>query len=127
MLYIGKKDFYVIFGYWEKYGEDSFYLIIMFKEGEEFLFKLMNCLYYCEIFGYCLYFYCDLLFCIVEFGMVYCYEQSGELYGFLCVCGFMQDDVYIFCMLDQFKDEFLNVFDLIKMVFFKMGFVDFIV
>lgn len=74
ILYIGKKELYVIFGYYEKYGEDSFQLINILCEGEEFLLKLMNCLYYCEIYGYWLYFYCDLLLCIVEFGIVYCYE-----------------------------------------------------
>lgn len=30
ILYIGKKDLYVILGYYDKYGEDSFQLIYMF-------------------------------------------------------------------------------------------------
>lgn len=56
--------------------------------------------------------------------MVYCYEQLGEFNGLICVCGFMQDDVYIFCCLDQFKCEFLDVFDLMVLVFKIFGMID---
>lgn len=73
-------EFYKIFGYWDYYCEDMF-LIMDMGDGEEFVFCLMNCLYYIEVYKYYVYLYCELLICIVEFGMMYCYEKLGVFIG----------------------------------------------
>ena len=85
----------------------------------------MNCPHHCEIFAHKPHSYKELPMRIAEFGTVYRYEQSGELHGLSRVRGFTQDDAHIFCTTDQVKEEFLNVFDLTRVVLRKMGFQDF--
>ena len=49
--------------------------------------------------------YRDLPVRLAEFGTVYRFEQSGELYGLTRVRGFTQDDAHLFCTPDQVEDE----------------------
>ena len=62
---------------------------------------------------------------LAEFGTVCRYEQSGELHGLTRVRSFTQDDAHIFCRPDQVKQEFLNVMDIISIVFKTMNFENF--
>ena len=117
--HIGKNEFYVTSGHYEKYGEDSFQPIHTPREGEEFLLKPMNCPHHCEIYAHRPHSYRELPLSIAEFGTVYRYEQSGELHGLARVRGFTQDDAHIFCTPDQLKSEFLNVLDLTTVVLTK--------
>ncbi|MCB9057242.1 MAG: threonine--tRNA ligase [Calditrichae bacterium] len=123
--HIGKKELYVKSGHYEKYGSDSFKPINTPREGEEFLLKPMNCPHHCEIYKFKPRSYRDLPLRIAEFGTVYRYEQSGELNGLTRVRGFTQDDAHIFCRPDQIKKEFIDVIDLVFMVFKKLGFEKF--
>lgn len=97
MLMIMDCLLWEVLGYWQNYCENMF---MMELEKCDYVIKLMNCLGYVQVFKYGLCLYCDLLLCYVEFGLCYCNEVLGVLYGLMCVCGFVQDDVYIFCMED---------------------------
>ena len=123
--HIGKKDLYVTSGHYEKYGKDSFQPITTPDSKEEYLLKPMNCPHHCEIYKTKTRSYRDLPVRIAEFGTVYRYEQSGELNGLTRVRGFTVDDSHIFCRADQVKEEFLNVIDLVTLVFTKLGFSEF--
>ncbi len=123
--HIGKKDLYVTSGHYEKYGKDSFQPITTPDSKEEYLLKPMNCPHHCEIYKSKARSYRDLPVRIAEFGTVYRYEQSGELNGLTRVRGFTVDDSHIFCRADQVKEEFLNVIDLVTLVFTKLGFSEF--
>jgi len=123
--HIGKKDLYVTSGHYEKYGKDSFQPITTPDSKEEYLLKPMNCPHHCEIYKSKTRSYRDLPVRIAEFGTVYRYEQSGELNGLTRVRGFTVDDSHIFCRADQVKEEFLNVIDLVTLVFTKLGFSEF--
>jgi threonyl-tRNA synthetase len=123
--HIGKKDLYVTSGHYEKYGKDSFQPITTPDGSEEYLLKPMNCPHHCEIYKSKQRSYKDLPVRIAEFGTVYRYEQSGELNGLTRVRGFTVDDAHIFCRADQVKEEFLNVIDLVTLVFKKLGFAEF--
>ncbi|MBK8736796.1 MAG: threonine--tRNA ligase [Saprospiraceae bacterium] len=123
--HIGHKNLYVTSGHWEKYGADSFQSIKTPREGEEFMFKPMNCPHHCEIFGHKPRSYKELPLRIAEFGTVYRYEQSGELHGLTRVRCFTQDDAHLFCTPDQVKAEFLGVLDLTMNVIKKLGFDNF--
>jgi threonyl-tRNA synthetase len=123
--HIGKKDLYVTSGHYEKYGKDSFQPITTPDSKEEYLLKPMNCPHHCEIYKSKQYSYKDLPIRLAEFGTVYRYEQSGELNGLTRVRGFTVDDSHIFCRADQVKEEFLNVIDLVTLVFSKLGFSEF--
>lgn len=105
MFVFGSKDLYEILGYWEYYQDGMFLLMEM--DNEMFVFCLMNCFYYMMIYKQDIYSYCEFLICIVEFGMMYCYEMLGVFLGFQCVCGMMLNDVYIFVCFDQIKEEFI--------------------
>ena len=82
----------------------------------------MNCPHHCAIFAWKPRSYKDLPLRIAEFGTVYRYEQSGELHGLTRVRGFTQDDAHIFCRPDQVKQEFLNVMDIILIIFKSLKF-----
>jgi threonyl-tRNA synthetase len=122
--HIGGKGLYETSGHWEKYGKDSFQPIAT-PEGEEYLLKPMNCPHHCEIFAARPRSYKELPLRLAEFGTVYRYEQSGELHGLTRVRGFTQDDAHIFCTVEQVKQEFAKVIDLVLYVFKALGFEDF--
>jgi threonyl-tRNA synthetase len=118
--HIGHKSLYVTSGHYEKYGQDSFKPIQTPHEEEEFLLKPMNCPHHCEIYKSEPRSYRDLPVRLAEFGTVYRYEQHGELHGLARTRCFTQDDAHIFCRLDQVKEEFEKVIDLVLYVFDKL-------
>jgi threonyl-tRNA synthetase len=124
--HIASKELYVTSGHYEKYGADSFQPIKTPTEGEEFFLKPMNCPHHCEIYKSKPRSYKDLPLRLAEFGTVYRYEQTGELHGLTRVRGFTQDDAHLFCRLDQVKEEFLKVIDLVLYVFKALGFEDYV-
>ncbi len=119
---IGNKLLYITSGHYAKYGKDSFQPIHTPEEGEEYFLKPMNCPHHCMIYKNSPRSYKDLPLRIAEFGTVCRYEQSGELHGLTRVRSFTQDDAHIFCRPDQVKNEFLNVMDIISIVFKSMNF-----
>ena len=122
---IGNKMLYVTSGHYAKYGKESFQPIHTPEEGEEYFLKPMNCPHHCMIFKNSPRSYKDLPLRLAEFGTVCRYEQSGELHGLTRVRSFTQDDAHLFCRPDQVKQEFLNVMDIISIVFKTMNFENF--
>ncbi|MDO4714991.1 MAG: threonine--tRNA ligase [Bacteroidales bacterium] len=123
--HIGNKDLYVTSGHYAKYGKDSFQPIATPEEGEEYFLKPMNCPHHCEVYAWKPRSYRDLPLRLAEFGTVYRYEQSGELHGLTRVRSFTQDDAHLFCTPDQVKQEFLNVMDIILLIFRMLDFKDY--
>lgn len=122
---IGSKNLYITSGHWDHYGKDSFQPITTPEEGEVYMLKPMNCPHHCTIYKNSPRSYKDLPLRIAEFGTVSRYEQSGELHGLTRVRNFTQDDAHIFCRPDQVKQEFLNVMDIISVVFKALNFENF--
>jgi len=118
--HIGQKTLYKISGHYDKYGKDSFQPIQTPKKNEEYILKPMNCPHHCEIYNNKTRSYKDLPIRFSEFGDVYRYEKHGELYGLTRTRMFTQDDAHIFCRIDQIKQEFKKVIDLILYVFNKL-------
>ncbi|MHA7877820.1 MAG: threonine--tRNA ligase [Bacteroidota bacterium] len=123
--HIGHKRLYVTSGHYDKYGQDAFQPIQTPQEGEAFLLKPMNCPHHCEIYKSEPRSYRDLPIRLAEFGTVYRYEQHGALHGLARTRCFTQDDAHIFCRLDQVKEEFEKVIDLVLYVFEKLGLQDY--
>jgi threonyl-tRNA synthetase len=65
--------------------------------------------------------YRDLPIRLAEFGMVYRWEQSGELNGMTRVRGFTQDDGHLFCAEDQLGHELQQCIGLGLKVFRTLG------
>jgi threonyl-tRNA synthetase len=54
--------------------------------------------------------------------MVYRDEQSGELSGLSRVLCITQDDAHVFCRMNQVKEEFLKIWDIIYQFYPSFGF-----
>ncbi|WP_185873437.1 threonine--tRNA ligase [Blattabacterium cuenoti] len=124
--HIGNKKLYIKSGHWNKYGKDSF-KPIKTPSNDEFILKPMNCPHHCEIYRSQEWSYKDLPKRFAEFGTVYRYEKSGELYGLIRVRSFTQDDAHIFCTYNQLLVEFDNVINLVFYIFKFLGFTDYII
>ncbi len=81
-----------------------------------FLLKPMNCPHHIRIYTSRPRSYRDLPIRLAEYGMVYRYEQSGEVVGLTRVRGFTQDDAHLFCMPEQLPDELTTTVDLTRRV-----------
>lgn len=121
--HIGKIDLYKKSGHLENYKESMFAPIKV--EDEEYILKPMNCPHHIMIYAGKRRSYRELPLRIAEFGTVYRYEKSGELYGLVRVRGFTQDDSHIFCTHEQLKSEFENVIDVVLYIFKILGFSEY--
>jgi threonyl-tRNA synthetase len=122
--HIGSVELYKISGHFPYY-KDSQYPTIKVADNEEYLLKPMNCPHHIQIYAAEPRSYRDLPMRLAEFGMVYRYEQSGELSGMTRVRGFTQDDAHIFCTPEQVEQEFRSTTELVQHVFSVLGLTDY--
>ena len=101
--------------------KDKMYPLMQDEEKETFILKPMNCPFHIEMYASALRSYRDLPIRFAEFGMVYRYEQSGEVAGLLRARGFTQDDAHLFVRPDQLVDEFKRVVDLRQLLLERLG------
>ena len=85
-------------------------------QEDGYLLKPMNCPHHIQIFASEPRSYRDLPVRLCEFGMVYRYEQSGEVSGMTRVRGFTQDDAHVFCTPDQLAAEIADCCELSQFV-----------
>ena len=108
---LGNVELYKTSGHWDHYQDSMFPK--MEVEGEEFVLRPMNCPHHMVIYGNDIHSYRDLPLRIAEIARDCRYEASGSLKGIERVRTFCQNDCHIFCTLDQVKEEFKGVVDLI--------------
>ncbi|MCK4873850.1 MAG: threonine--tRNA ligase [Phycisphaerales bacterium] len=91
----------------------------LLREGDidGYLLKPMNCPHHIKLFDSEPHSYRDLPVRLAEFGMVYRWEQSGEVGGLTRVRGFTQDDAHIFCTEDQVEQELMGCLELVNIIF----------
>jgi threonyl-tRNA synthetase len=83
----------------------------------------MNCPHHHKIFAAEPKSYRDLPYRIAEYGTVYRYEQSGELFGLMRVRCLHMNDAHIYCTKEQFKQEFMAVNEM-YLKYFKIFGID---
>jgi len=105
--HIAKESMYLTSGHLPYYA-DSMYPP-MELDGEKYYLKSMNCPHHHKIFAAEPKSYRDLPYRIAEYGTVYRYEQSGELFGLMRVRCLHMNDAHIYCTKEQFNDEFRAV------------------
>lgn len=105
--HIAKESMYLTSGHLPYYA-DSMYPP-MKLEGEKYYLKSMNCPHHHKIYAAEPKSYRDLPYRIAEYGTVYRYEQSGELFGLMRVRCLHMNDAHIYCSKEQFNDEFRAV------------------
>ncbi|MBV9961063.1 MAG: threonine--tRNA ligase [Parafilimonas sp.] len=108
--HIAKESMYLTSGHLPYYA-DSMYPP-MELEGEKYYLKSMNCPHHHKIYAAEPKSYRDLPYRLAEYGTVYRYEQSGELFGLMRVRCLHMNDAHIYCSKEQFADEFRAVNDM---------------
>nr|WP_249529632.1 threonine--tRNA ligase [Paenibacillus brevis] len=116
---LGNVDLYKTSGHWDHYQEDMFPKMEI--DTEEFVLRPMNCPHHMMVYKSDMRSYRDLPIRVAELGMQHRYEMSGALTGLHRVRSMTLNDAHIFCRMDQIKDEFTRVLELIKQVYSDFG------
>jgi threonyl-tRNA synthetase len=119
--HIAKESMYLTSGHLPYYADSMYPPMEM--EGEKYYLRAMNCPHHHKIFAALPKSYRDLPYRIAEYGTVYRYEQSGELFGLMRVRCLHMNDAHIYCTKQQFADEFRAVNEM-YLKYFKIFGVD---
>jgi threonyl-tRNA synthetase len=95
------------------------------SQEDGYLLKPMNCPHHIQMFASEPRSYRDLPVRLAEFGVVYRYEQSGEVSGMTRVRGFTQDDAHVFCTPKQLPAEITDCCELSQFVLEMVGLKEF--
>lgn len=117
--HIAKESMYITSGHLPYYAESMYPPMEM--DGEKYYLKSMNCPHHHKIFAAEPKSYRDLPYRIAEYGTVYRYEQSGELFGLMRVRCLHMNDAHIYCTKAQFEQEFRAVNDMYQKYFKIFG------
>ncbi|RYY86615.1 MAG: threonine--tRNA ligase [Chitinophagaceae bacterium] len=119
--HIAKESMYLTSGHLPYYADSMYPPMEM--EGEKYYLRSMNCPHHHKVFDALPKSYRDLPYRIAEYGTVYRYEQSGELFGLMRVRCLHMNDAHIYCTKAQFADEFRAVNEM-YLKYFKIFGVD---
>jgi threonyl-tRNA synthetase len=119
--HIAKESMYITSGHLPYYADSMYPPMEM--DGEKYYLKSMNCPHHHKIFAAEPKSYRDLPYRIAEYGTVYRYEQSGELFGLMRVRCLHMNDAHIYCTKAQFEEEFKAVNEM-YLKYFKIFGID---
>ncbi len=117
--HIAKEELYLRSGHLPFFAESMF--PPMDREETRYYLKPMNCPFHHKIYASKPRSYRDLPLRLAEYGMIYRYEQSGELFGLMRVRAADQNDAHIYCTEEQIEAEFMAVIDLYRRYFDLFG------
>ncbi|MBB3108377.1 threonyl-tRNA synthetase [Paenibacillus phyllosphaerae] len=120
---LANVELYKTSGHWEHYQEDMFPKMEL--DNEELVLRPMNCPHHMMVYKSDMRSYRDLPIRVAELGTMHRYEMSGALTGLHRVRAMTLNDAHIFCRLDQIKDEFARVVNLIRQVYDDFGIKDY--
>jgi len=124
--HVAKEVMYTTSGHLPYYAESMFPPMVMQEDtGEDttYYLKSMNCPHHHMIFAAEPRSYRDLPLRLAEYGTVYRYEKSGELFGLMRVRMLSMNDAHIYCTAEQFADEFRAVNEM-YLKYFKLFGID---
>ena len=119
--HIAKESMYLTSGHLPYYADSMYPPMEM--EGEKYYLKSMNCPHHHKIYAAEPKSYRDLPYRVAEYGTVYRYEQSGELFGLMRVRCLHMNDAHIYCTKEQFEEEFRAVNEM-YLKYFKIFGID---
>lgn len=105
-----KEDLFIRSGHLPYYAESMY--PPMELEGVKYYVKPMNCPMHHKIFGSKGRSYRELPLRLAEYGTVYRYEKSGELFGLMRVRSLQMNDAHLYVTEEQFEQEFMSVIQL---------------
>lgn len=120
---LANVELYKTSGHWEHYQEDMFPKMEL--DNEELVLRPMNCPHHMMVYKSEMRSYRDLPVRVAELGTMHRYEMSGALTGLHRVRAMTLNDAHIFCRLDQIKEEFTRVVNLIRQVYEDFGIRDY--
>ncbi len=91
------------------------------SENVRYYVKPMNCPFHHKIYSSKPRSYRDLPLRLAEYGTVYRYEKSGQLFGLMRVRGQTQNDAHIYCSEDQLEAELTAVLEMYRTYFSLFG------
>lgn len=107
------------------YFEDEMYKVtVPGDEEEEYFLRPMNCPFHHKIYASRPRSYRELPLKLAEYGTVARYENRGALNGILRPRVFCQNDAHIYCTQEQAIDTFVEVVDLHRYYYDKLGLKD---
>ncbi len=122
--HIAKESMYKTSGHLPYYAESMFPPMVMKDEDgkeETYYLRAMNCPHHHQIYSAEPRSYRDLPLRLAEYGTVYRYEQSGELFGLMRVRMLSMNDAHIYCTAEQFASEFKAVNEMYLKYFALFG------
>jgi threonyl-tRNA synthetase len=117
--HITKKELYEKSGHWDKFKDELFRITT--REGHEFAMKPMNCPHHTQIYARKQWSYRELPQRYANTTMCYRDEQTGELSGLSRARSFTQDDAHVFCRMEQAKEEFVKIWDIVHEFYAAFG------
>lgn len=117
--HLAKESLYLTSGHLPYY-EDSMFPAMEIDNTKYYL-KAMNCPHHHKIYKSLPRSYKDLPIRFAEYGTCYRYEKSGELFGLMRVRSLQMNDAHIYCMPEQFEQEFIAVNELYLKYFEVFG------
>jgi threonyl-tRNA synthetase len=119
--HIAKESMYKTSGHLPYYAESMFPPMVMDEDGNKttYYLKAMNCPHHHQIYAAEPRSYRDLPLRLAEYGTVYRYEKSGELFGLMRVRQLSMNDAHLYVSPEQFADEFKRVNDM-YLKYFKL-------
>lgn len=106
-------------GHYAHYKDNMYFTKI---DDRNFAIKPMNCPGSILIYKTKPHSYKELPLRLSEFGLVHRHELSGVLHGLMRVRSFTQDDVHIYCTIEQLEHEILQIIKNAFQVLKKFGF-----
>ncbi len=123
--FMTKRTLFEISGH-VPYFEEEMYKVKIPGEGEEeYFIKPMNCPFHHMIYKSKPRSYRDLPYRLAEFGTVARYENRGALNGILRPRVFTQNDAHVYCSEEQVVDVFVEIMDLHRYYYDKLGLKDY--
>ena len=119
--HLTKGSLYEKSGHLKHYKESMY--PAMDVDGIDYYVKPMNCPHHHKIYASEPRSYRDLPLRLAEYGTCYRYEKSGQLFGLMRVRSMQMNDAHIYCTKEQFKEEFLSVFQM-YLTYFKIFGID---
>ena len=106
-------------GHAQKFNDELFR--VSSPKGHEFVLKPVQCPHHTQIYSSKIRSYKDLPIRYMESDKQYRAELQGSVGGLSRVYAITVEDGHSFCRIDQIKDEIINIYNIIKDFYSKMG------
>src|SRR3989338_3602984 len=112
--HIAKESIYQTSGHLPYYADSMFPPMVLDEDGTKTVYYLraQNCPHHHQVYAAEPRSYRDLPLRLAEYGTVYRYEKSGELFGLMRVRMLSMNDAHIYLTAEQFAAEFKAVNDM---------------